>query len=87
MSHHIVFYAPLWGEDEGGVHAAANEQQAIGRVLRIGQRRDVNVHRILAKGPKGQETIEERVVEPQHVRVGDEAGGDQLTRSAGLTAR
>ena len=31
-------------------------------MLRIGQRRDVNVHRILAKGPKGQETIEERVV-------------------------
>ena len=56
-------------------------------MLRIGQRRDVNVHRILAKGPKGQETIEERVVEPQHVRVGDEAGGDQLTRAAGLTAR
>ena len=56
-------------------------------MLRIGQRRDVNVHRILAKGPKGQETIEERVVEPQLVRVGDEAGGDQLTRSAGLTAR
>ena len=37
MSHHIVFYAPLWGEDEGGVHAAANEQQAIGRVVRIDQ--------------------------------------------------
>jgi hypothetical protein len=58
----VVFYSPLWGDDTNGVHAAANEQQAIGRVLRIGQRRDVNVHRILAKGPKGQETIEERVV-------------------------
>ena len=44
MSHHIVFYAPLWGEDEGGVHAAANEQQAIGRVFRIGQVRDALVH-------------------------------------------
>ena len=44
VSHHIVFYAPLWGDDEGGVHAAANEQQAIGRVFRIGQARDVLVH-------------------------------------------
>ena len=63
MSHHIVFYAPLWGDDEGGVHAAANEQQAIGRVMRIGQVRDVVVHRLVAVGPKHQPTIEQLVVE------------------------
>lgn len=63
VAHHIVFYSPLWGEDPSGVHAAANEQQAIGRVVRIGQTHDVVVHRLLAVGPKRQETIEKRVVE------------------------
>ena len=63
VSHNIVFYAPLWGEDPVGVHAAANEQQAIGRVVRIGQTQDVVVHRLIVVGPKGQETIEQRIVE------------------------
>ena len=62
VSHHVIFYAPLWGEDVNGVHAAANEQQAIGRVMRIGQRRDVVLHRIVALGPKGKETIEQRII-------------------------
>ena len=34
-------YSRLW-HDDGGVTAAAMEQQAIGRVLRPGQRRDVS---------------------------------------------
>ena len=63
VAHHIVFYAPLWGDEPSGVHAAANEQQAIGRVVRIGQQHDVTVHRLVAVGPKGQDTIEKRVVE------------------------
>ena len=63
VAHNIVFYAPLWGEDPSGVHAAANEQQAIGRVVRIGQAQDVVVHRLLAVGPSGQDTIDKRVIE------------------------
>ncbi|KAL1514920.1 hypothetical protein AB1Y20_004000 [Prymnesium parvum] len=63
VSHHIVFYAPLWGEDPNGVHAAANEQQAIGRVVRIGQTKDVAVHRLVAVGPTGEKTLEARVIE------------------------
>ena len=63
VAHDIVFYAPLWGDDPNGVHAAANEQQAIGRVVRIGQASDVVVHRLVAVGPRGQDTIEKRVVE------------------------
>ena len=74
VSHHIVFYAPLWGDDEGGVHAAANEQQAIGRVMRIGQVRDVVVHRLVAVGPKNQPTIEQLVV--------DRNTSDRVTRQA-----
>jgi SNF2 family DNA or RNA helicase len=38
-------FAPHYGEDE--VAAVAVEQQAIGRVFRPGQTRDVEVHRIL----------------------------------------
>jgi hypothetical protein len=63
VSHNVVFYAPLWGEDADGVHASSNEQQAIGRVIRTGQTRDVVLHRIVALGPKGQPTIEQRIVE------------------------
>lgn len=63
VSHNVVLYSPLWGEDAEGVHAAANEQQAIGRVLRLGQTQDVVVHRIVAVGPKGQSSIEQRIVE------------------------
>ena len=68
VAHDIIFYAPLWGEDPSGVHAAANEQQAIGRVVRIGQLHDVVVHRLLAVGPaakgaKAKDTIERRVVD------------------------
>ena len=63
VAHNIIFYAPLWGEDSTGVHAAANEQQAIGRVVRIGQTRHVKVHRLLAVGPRGQETIEKRIID------------------------
>ena len=37
--------------------------QAIGRVMRIGQRRDVTLHRIVAEGPAGQRTVEVHVVE------------------------
>ena len=70
VAHHVVFYAPLWGDDPSGIHAAANEQQAIGRVVRIGQRHDVVVHRLLAVGPpqgkagsRPRDTIERRVVD------------------------
>ena len=63
VAHHVVFFSPLWGEDPNGVHAAANEQQAIGRVVRIGQSKDVCVHRLVAVGPKGQDTLEARIVE------------------------
>lgn len=63
VSHHIIFFSPLWGEDSNGVHASANEQQAIGRVVRIGQSKDVVVHRLVAVGSRGEETIEARIVE------------------------
>ena len=65
VSHNVIFFSPLWGEDSDGVHAASNEQQAIGRVIRTGQTRDVVLHRIVAvgPGPKAQSTIEQRIVE------------------------
>ena len=48
-------------EDPKGIHAAANEQQAIGRVHRPGQTQDVHVHRLLLHGPTGQRTIDHRI--------------------------
>jgi SNF2 family DNA or RNA helicase len=39
------------------------EQQAIGRVFRPGQTRDVRIHRIVLHGPTGQNTIDQMIVE------------------------
>ena len=78
VSHHVVFFAPLWGEDPNGVQAAENEVQAIGRVRRLGQRRDhIVVYRIIALGPKQQQTIERRVV--------DRNTSEVVTRQAVIT--
>ena len=63
VSHNVIFYAPLWGEDAEGVHASSNEQQAIGRVIRTGQTQDVVLHRLVAVGPSMQKTIEQRIVD------------------------
>ena len=53
--------SPRMSEDPKGIHAAANEQQAIGRVHRPGQTKDVHVHRLLLHGPTGQRTIDHRI--------------------------
>ena len=55
----------MQGTLEGGAswRDATFEQQAIGRVVRIGQTSNVVVHRLEAVGPKGQKTIEARVIE------------------------
>jgi hypothetical protein len=63
VSHNVIFYAPLWGEDADGVHASSNEQQALGRVIRTGQPKDVVLHRIVAVGPAGQKTIEDLIIQ------------------------
>ena len=39
------------------------EQQAIGRVYRPGQTRNVRVHRLVLHGPKGEPTVDQTLVE------------------------
>jgi site-specific DNA-cytosine methylase/superfamily II DNA or RNA helicase len=58
--HHAVLFAPLWGEDQ--VLACAQEQQAIGRIHRPGQKNDVHVYRLVVVGPKGEELVDQQVV-------------------------
>jgi len=59
--HHVVLFAPLYtGLDP--IAACAQEQQAIGRVHRPGQKQDVFVHRIIVRGPEGQHTMDDNVL-------------------------
>lgn len=58
---HVVLFAPLYtGTDP--VPSCAKEQQAIGRVLRDGQKQEVFVYRIILKGPRGQNTVDTQVL-------------------------
>ena len=60
VCHHVVLYAPLWAQDT--VAAVANEQQAIGRVFRYGQTKNVTVHRLLMKRDgTGAMTVDEHL--------------------------
>lgn len=53
----IVLFAPLYtGSDP--VTSCAKEQQAIGRVHRQGQTKNVSVYRIILKGPRRQDTLD-----------------------------
>ena len=61
VSHHVVLFAPLWRGDDP-VAATAKEQQAIGRVFRPGQKQAVVVHRIVLKGPGGEDTLDKEMI-------------------------
>ena len=60
VSCQVVLCAPLWLGN--AVRSCANEQQAIGRVFRPGQRKQVcQVHRVLLAGPRGEKTIDHSI--------------------------
>jgi len=53
----IVLFAPLYtGSDP--VTSCGQEQQAIGRVHRLGQSKPVSVYRIIVTGPNDEETLD-----------------------------
>mmetsp|Transcript_16313 Transcript_16313/g.28556 ORF Transcript_16313/g.28556 Transcript_16313/m.28556 type:complete len:1878 (-) Transcript_16313:150-5783(-) len=58
--NHVVLFAPLDFDDD--VAACAQEQQAIGRVHRPGQKKDVHAYRIVVQGARGEETLDGRLV-------------------------
>ena len=49
--HDVIFYVPVYSMENNNVKDASSEQQAIGRVYRTGQTRDVTIHRIIMEPP------------------------------------
>ena len=61
-SHNVIIYDPYYtGSDAVG--DASVEEQAIGRVKRQGQLRDVTVTRIVVQSPEGQDCVDKWIVE------------------------
>mmetsp|Transcript_26349 Transcript_26349/g.39929 ORF Transcript_26349/g.39929 Transcript_26349/m.39929 type:complete len:680 (+) Transcript_26349:2845-4884(+) len=60
--HHVILYEPMYSGTDA-VADASVEEQAIGRVMRQGQKYDVTVTRIVVKGPKGERCLDDWIVE------------------------
>jgi len=60
--HNVIMFDPMYsGQD--AVADASQEEQALGRVLRQGQKYDVLVTRIIVKGPNGERCLDDWIVE------------------------
>lgn len=60
--HNVIMFDPMYsGQD--AVADASQEEQALGRVLRQGQKYDVSVTRIIVKGPNGERCLDDWIVE------------------------
>lgn len=59
--YNAILFAPLSSDDE--IHDCAREQQAVGRIHRPGQEKDVTVWRIILEGPDQQPTIDSQILE------------------------
>jgi len=60
--HHVIMYDPMYS----GVDAVADasvEEQALGRVMRQGQKYDVTVTRIIVRGPNGERCLDDYIVD------------------------
>lgn len=60
--HHVILYEPMYSGTDA-VADASVEEQAIGRVMRQGQKYDVTVTRIVVQGPKGERCLDNWIVE------------------------
>ena len=60
--HHVILYDPMYSGPDA-VADASVEEQAVGRVVRQGQTRDVTVTRIVVTGPQGERCLDEAIVE------------------------
>jgi hypothetical protein len=60
--HHVILFDPMYSGPDA-VADASVEEQAVGRVVRQGQTRDVTVTRIVLTGPKGERSIDDAIVE------------------------
>mmetsp|Transcript_18227 Transcript_18227/g.26821 ORF Transcript_18227/g.26821 Transcript_18227/m.26821 type:complete len:2370 (-) Transcript_18227:73-7182(-) len=60
--HHVIMFDPMYSGADA-VADASVEEQAVGRVMRQGQKNDVTVTRIILKGPKGERCFDDWIVE------------------------
>uniref|UniRef100_A0A7S4I449 Helicase ATP-binding domain-containing protein n=1 Tax=Odontella aurita TaxID=265563 RepID=A0A7S4I449_9STRA len=60
--HHVIMYDPMYSGSDA-VADASVEEQAVGRVMRQGQKDDVTVTRIVVKGPGGERCLDDWIVE------------------------
>jgi len=60
--HHVIIYDPMYSGSDA-VADASVEEQAVGRVMRQGQKHDVTVTRIIVKGPEGERCLDDWIVE------------------------
>eukprot|EP00934_Nitzschia_sp_Nitz4_P001526 Nitzschia sp. Nitz4//scaffold16_size188269//113894//121049//NITZ4_001800-RA/size188269-processed-gene-0.61-mRNA-1//1//CDS//3329538544//1526//frame0 len=60
--HEVVFFDPMYSGTDA-VADASVEEQAIGRVFRQGQRRDVRLTRIVLRGPEGERCVDDWMVD------------------------
>jgi Helicase conserved C-terminal domain len=60
--HNVIIFDPMYSGADA-VADASVEEQAIGRVMRQGQKHDVTVTRIVLKGPNGERSLDDWIVE------------------------
>jgi hypothetical protein len=60
--HHCILYEPHYSGTDA-VADASVEEQAIGRIMRQGQKYDVTVHRLILRGPQGERCLDDWIVE------------------------
>lgn len=60
--HNVIMYDPMYSGSDA-VADASVEEQALGRVMRQGQKEDVTCYRILVKGPNGERCLDDIIVE------------------------
>ena len=61
--NNVVLYAPMYSLDNDLVKDCSTEMQAIGRVYRTGQVKDVTVHRIVVYPPEGKSKEGEKTLD------------------------
>jgi hypothetical protein len=59
--HNVILYEPYYASPDA-VADASVEEQAVGRVMRQGQKYDVTVTRIVLKGPNGESCLDDSIV-------------------------
>ena len=60
--HNVIMYDPMYSGSDA-VADCSVEEQALGRVMRQGQTRDVAVTRIAIRGPNGERCLDDAIIE------------------------